>query len=49
MPPRQATIPPRIDNQGMDLNTGEVDPEHGLAVANPLLEPKQYEKAIKVI
>ena len=46
---RPEAIPPRVDDRGMDLNTGEVDPHHKLAIANPTLDPKDYARAIKSI
>ncbi len=32
--------PPRYTEKGMDLNTGETDPEFKIAVANPELSAK---------
>ena len=42
IPPRgEKGIPPRL-NEGMNLNTGEVDPAHRLAYANPTLDSRKY-------
>ena len=37
---------PRADSRGMDLLTGEVDPAHGLAFANPNMNSYRYREAM---
>lgn len=44
--PEEQPQSPRIDADGRDLLTGEVDPTVNLSFANPQLSPKQYHLAL---
>ena len=39
-------VPPLEDALGMNLNNGDFDPVRLLTVANPQLDPADYQKAL---
>ena len=46
MPISPKNAAPRITAEGLDLLTGEIDQVKTLSVANPLLDPTDYHKAL---
>jgi hypothetical protein len=40
------SVPPLLDAQGKNLNNGYLDPTTLLTIANPLLDPPDYSKAL---